>query len=43
MSIILDRPDLKEKEQDAFTSLPKDLRTEILQLLHAGPVTTGKK
>lgn len=36
MSVILDRPDLREKEQDAFAALPQDLQTEILQLHHAG-------
>lgn len=34
MSVIVDRPDLREKEHEAFVALPQDLQTEILQLHH---------
>jgi len=41
MNVILDRPDLREKERDAFASLPQELQTEIMQIHHAE--FTGKK
>ena len=35
MSVVFDRPDLREKEHDAFLALPQDLQTEIMQIHHA--------
>ena len=35
MGVVLDRPDLREKEHDAFIALPQDLQTEIMQIHHA--------
>lgn len=35
MGVVLDRPDLKEKEHDAFVALSQELQTEILQIHHS--------
>lgn len=36
MEVIIDRPDLREKESEAFAALPQDLQTEIVKYHHAG-------
>ena len=36
MSVILNRPDLIEKEQEAFAALPQDLQRDIMEMHHAG-------
>ena len=35
MSMVSDRPDLREKEHDAFVALPQELQTDIMRFHHA--------
>ena len=34
MSMVSNRPDLREKEHDTFVALPQELQTDIMQYYH---------